>query len=158
MKMVSYPPFIVFFDTIAVILFLLIMNQDQRVTIEPPEKNLFTGADIVYKKNNRYYRLSGGEYKPKKEEGDFVYFLDCKPRFSECREAKKYSPESYILLPDIIYNDIAKLTVLVFGTKTCTSVKYSITEAGQLDYRKLQKDNPCINKLPGFNERVKNIN
>lgn len=156
MKMVSYPPFIVFFDTIAVILFLLIMNQDQRVTIELPENKLFTGAEIIYKKNSHYFRLSGGEYKPKKKEDNFIYFLECKPRFFECRESKKNNIESFILLPDIVYNDIAKLTLLAFGTKICTSVKYVITEMGQIDYHRLQKDNPCLNKLTGFSDLVSN--
>ena len=159
MKMVSYPPFIVFFDTIAVILFLLIMNQHQRLIIEIKGNSLFTDAEIIYKKNNRYLRTSGEEYKPKKGEGDFYYFMDCEQRIFECREAfaRYKTKDVYILLPEPVYNDIAKLTVLAFGTKICTGVKYSIAKMGQIDYQQLQKDNPCLHRMPGFDERVKKM-
>ena len=158
MKPVSYPPFIVFFDTIAVFLFFLILNQNKQIVIEPPEKSLFTGAEIIYKQEGHYFRLTGGEYQPSPSDGDFIYFLDCKNRLFECQQAKsEHGNDVYILLPQMVYNDIAKLTVLAFGSQACTNIKYYISVEGGLDYVKIKKRNPCLNKIPGFKERVEKV-
>jgi hypothetical protein len=156
MKIVSYPPFIVFFDTIAVILFFLILNQNQHITIEITEKKLFKDALIVYKQDRYYYKTTGEEYIRDKEEDDFYYFLDCDKRIFECNAAiSKYkTTDVFIVLPDKVYNDISKLTTLAFGKKVCASIKYHIAKTGQIDYLQLQKDNPCLNKLNGFNDLV----
>ena len=120
-----------------------------------PQK-LFTGAEIIYQKDKHYYKLSGSEYKPKQEE-DFVFFLDCERRFFECKEAiMRYGEKVYILLPSAVYSDVAKLTFQAFKDKICSHARYSINESGQLDYQKMQIENPCLNKIPGFEARVHN--
>lgn len=156
-RSVSYPPFIVFFDTIAVFLFLLVLNQDRRLEIEIPQNRLFYGAEIIYKKDSNYYNISGGLFIPSQLNMDAAYLLDCKQQL-ECREAKIKHGNNvalYILLPKPIYREIAELTVAAFGTKACAGLKYTINESGVLDYTEIQKNNPCLNKLSGFNKRVK---
>ncbi len=55
MNRISYPPFIVFFDSLAVFLFLLMMNQNESITTELPKDELFFGAEIVVKKNGDFF-------------------------------------------------------------------------------------------------------
>lgn len=156
MRIVSYPPFIVFFDTIAVILFFLILNQNKTIDIQLIENRLFDGAELIYKKHEHYHRLSGEIYERKQFESEFYYLLECKARILECKNAmhKYKTKDVFILLPDSTYNDISELTFLALEKKVCSKIKYSIAATGRIDYVKLQKDNPCLSKLSGFNELV----
>lgn len=60
MRRLSYPPFVVFFDTIAVFLFILILNQNE----EPIKIKILTNkvengiGYIVYKDGDTFKRLS----------------------------------------------------------------------------------------------------
>jgi hypothetical protein len=154
MKIVSYPPFIVFFDTIAVFLFFLILNQNKAVDIVLPPV-LWNDAELFYEKDNHYFPVGGGnEYKGKNME----LLLDCGKQIQCIQAKRRYGDNVYILLPEEVFDKISKLTMMAFETESCSSVKYTVNKNKKLDYKTIQQDNDCLNKIAGFTKMIQNNN
>jgi hypothetical protein len=153
MKRLSYPPFIVFFDTIAILLFILILNQNKTIEITIPSDKIVSGAIVLYKNNNVFRNASDNSLFEAKE---YSLPLACEQQI-ECQEArKKYGGgvNAYILLPDEVFNKIGKISILAFSKASCTSVEYVINKDGELDLKKLAEQNECLNEIYGFKEMV----
>jgi hypothetical protein len=150
MKITSYPPMIILLDMLFVFLFILVLNEKKIINIHIPDDKLFKGGKIVYfDPNTKTYKDSqGAEY-----QFSSIYNLlldECKEQ-EECKEAKeKFGDGIRILLPKNLFDEMAKINMLAFGTKSCSKLDFFVKEDGFLDYKKTIEQNPCLEKISGF--------
>jgi hypothetical protein len=150
MKIASYPPMIILLDMLFVFLFILVLNEKKVISIDIPKYKLFKDAKIVYfnAKIEKYCDLRGIEYP-----FDSIYnlLLDECSKQKECIEAKKqFGERVYILLPKDIFDEISKISMLAFGTKSCSKLQFVINKDGVLNYTEIIKSNTCLEKISGF--------
>ena len=151
MRSISYPPFIVFFDTLAVILFVLILNQSAETTFILPETDnsgyIFDHAKLIYKSNDRYYFEDGNLFQP--EKGESILSIPCEEHLAcQTLALKKSVHDVFVLIPDNIYSDGAKLALTAINNG-CSGFKVFISRSGLIDKKKTFVENPCMKNAPG---------
>ena len=150
MKVTSYPPMIILLDMLFVFLFILVLNEKKIIDIHIPKDKLFLGAEIVYfnEKTKSYFSPNGVEY-----QFDSIYnlLLDKCNEQRECLEVKQeFGKRVFILLPKTLFEEMAKINMLAFGTNSCTKLDFFVKKNGFLDYKKVIEKNSCLEKINGF--------
>lgn len=158
MRAISYPPFIVFFDTVAVFLFLLILNQSAGAEfVLPPSGNgerIFEGAQIVYRRDNNFFFEEDGKRVPI-EEMDAMYFVPCK-EFAACRRVStRYTNTGvYVFIPEGLHAAGAKFAMVAVNNG-CSSIQIYIAETGEIDRERTYQKNACVQKIANIEHWVK---
>lgn len=157
MKVPAYPPFIVFFDTIAIFLFVLILNQSSGFEFVLPEEGgnskLFLGARMVYEKDGNYWFDDTNTRFPV-EDVDVYTMVNCDVNLS-CQNARHRRRVSriYILIPESLHSEGGKISMLV-SKNGCSSLKLYISMEGTVDRRKTYAFNPCLKNINGVDKWV----
>lgn len=148
-KQLSHPPLVILLDILFIFLFILILDSSKNLQIHIPDDKLFKGAEIIFQKNTHYYHAnSGKKYSP----SNFELLQPCDTQ-QECNAAyHQYGEKIYILIPDDIFNGIARLTTAIVLNPECNANKttYFINQDGTLDYKKILDENPCLAHMPNF--------
>lgn len=154
MKRVSYPPMIIFLDVLFVFLFLLILNNNKSaIEIELPSGKLIDNTKIIYKLKDKYYTLDNQEYIPSSNR-DFIYTDECPNTIDQCRYAHhKHGKDVFIVYSQQLQSQISNLSILALGNNTCKQIKFIIKEEGILDGKKMLKENNCLRKIKGYEEK-----
>jgi len=156
-RVISYPPVVILLDILFVFLFVLILSvSKENIKITIPKDKLFDEAKILVMQNNQYYEyqidtkeLTLFEFKHR-----FNKFLECENQ-KECLEAKnKFGQDKdfIILLPQHLFENISKVSMIAFSDKSCKELYFNIQENGSLDRDELLKENECLNNIEGFKE------
>jgi hypothetical protein len=149
MRTSSYPPFVVFFDTVAILLFILILNQNKGISFKIPEEQLFQGARLVYLVDDELRYVDSGTqvdtFTP-----DVLYMAPCTAQF-ECVAAGRSleSKDIKILFPDALTSEISKITTLAIKSG-CSGFTPVVAEVGSLDREATLRENPCMSTIPGL--------
>lgn len=157
MRSISYPPFIVFFDTIAVILFVLILNQTAGAEFVLPKSNgskeIFRNAELVYKRVDKLYYENGSVFQAEKY--DSIYLAPCDAYFA-CRRLASWKGASdvYVVVPDDVYSEGAKLVMTTIN-HGCSGLRVFISRDGSVDRKKTYAENPCMGNVPGVDRWLK---
>lgn len=146
----SYPPFIVFFDAVAIILFMLLLNQNQGITVDPPERFSLRDAE--------YARFSSGQVlvstqtlQPIKQ--DMPIAIPCGGSVL-CGGITSESGEMMVL-PDRVNVELAK--VIYWATQNgCKKLNVVLRSSGQVDRVKTAEENSCVKKIAGYEVWIKN--
>jgi len=159
-RALSYPPIVILLDVLFVYLFILILNiSSENIQIEYPKDKVFINAKVLTLKGKQYYEYDVHTKQLIKfyaQSGEnFHRFLECEEQ-KECVEAKEVfrNQEFVILLPNKLLNDISKISMLAFGSKSCNKLKFDITDEGILDREELFK-NKCLDSIDGIKEKYK---
>ncbi len=152
MRLLPSPPLIILLDVLFVFLFILILDNKTPIEIIPPPQGLF-GAKILYKNNDIWYYEENNTAYEKKI--DYAYLLDCENR-KECAVTQyKYGKDNvYILLPDSVYSELSKLSILALKTTSCKSIKIYIADDGSLNYKKTLDDSPCLLEILDIKDKL----
>lgn len=145
---------IILLDMLFVFLFILVLNEKKVIDIDIPKDKLFSGAEIVYfnTETQSYFGVNGVEY-----QFDSIYnlLLDKCNEQRECVEAKqKFGEQVFILLPKNLFEEMAKINMLAFGTNACTKLNFFVKEEGTLNYKKTLEENSCLEKISGFKSEI----
>jgi hypothetical protein len=149
MKVSSYPPFVVFFDTVAILLFILILNQNKGISFRIPEEQLFQGARLVYSVGEELRYVDTGTtvdtFTP-----DVLYMAQCSEQ-SECVAASRSlgSKEVKILFPDSLTSEISKISTLAIKSG-CAGFTPVVGKVGTLDREATLRENSCMSTIPGL--------
>lgn len=156
MKLISYPPLIIFLDLLFVFLFLFILNTDKVVEVSLPEGRLIDGAKIVlYDKNLQdYFSLDNKRYVEK--ESSYTYLEECNALIIECQKAMKINKNAFIIYPKKLQKEISDIVFLSLGTGSCKKLNLLVKENGELDYKENLSLNKCLKNLHGFEDFVRN--
>jgi len=153
MKKISYPPLIILLDVLFVFLFILILNSSSKVIkIIPPSDKLFENGKILIwnEQIKKYY--SYPDKTPFRFDTKFTQLLKCKNQ-KECLDIKatlSSDEKAYILLPDKLFNEISKLSLVAFDEKSCKNLVFHIGNNGKLNKEELISSNSCLLKINGF--------
>lgn len=147
----SHPPLIILLDLLFVLVFILIMDSDDGITITIPEKKLFDNAILVYRSGSSEFIINkqdGSVGNEPLEAADFYYYQRCDDQCSSYNV--DYKDKMYIYFPNDLFNDISKLTFLAADTSfNCKNIQFDITQKGEIDLDLLFSNNPCLNRIPG---------
>lgn len=157
MRAPSYPPFVVFFDTIAMFLFVLILNQGGAITLELPEDRLIVEAKVIYQDENTLLMHDASSGAVIDLSSKDVYFVESCGEQRECIAARNRSSnrEYSMLLPDTLTIEMSKITTLAMRTRACSSFVGVVMPSGRLDRDKTLVRNPCLLKLQGIDSWIK---
>jgi len=158
MRVPAYPPFIVFFDTIAIFLFVLILNQSSGFEFVLPKKSthpyIFSGARIVYEKNgNLWFDDSGQRFVA--EDIDVYSMVDCdhQPLCATARRNRGTS-KVHVLIPESLHSEGGKISMVV-SKLGCSSLKVHISPRGTVDREATFASNACMKKINGVENWVR---
>lgn len=139
----------VFFDTVAILLFILILNQSKGISFRIPEEELFLGARLVYSLGDELRYVDTGApvdtFTP-----DVLYMAQCSGQF-ECVAASKLlrSKDIKILFPDSLTSEISKISTLAIKSG-CAGFTPVVGKVGSVDREATLRENPCMSKIPGL--------
>lgn len=151
MRAISYPPFIVFFDTIALILFVLILNQTAGASFVLPSADdgyrVFKNAELLYKKDGLMYYEDGSPYNIQR--AGFITLITC-TKHKSCRmlAQSKRADSIYVLVPDYLYAEGAKLVMTAIN-QGCSGLNVYIALNGQIDRNVTYEKNVCLQNVNG---------
>ena len=151
MKRLSYPPMIVFLDVLFVFLFLLILNNNNKVIdIKLPPGDLFDGAKIVYKKFDTYYTLDKKEYIFDRA---FTHIGKCSSDITECKKnSLQYGEDVFIVYPSKLQESISNLSLIALANQTCKNIEFIVNKEGKLEYEEMFNLNPCLGKIKNYKD------
>ena len=148
---ISSPPLIILLDLLFLLVFILILNENNQISIELPKYRLFDGSILTYDVNGIKYIINQKTKNIEKKyypQSQFEYFKKCQ---QQCREYKKLDRNDlYIIFPNRLFNEISKITYIASHTKyNCKNLKFKIKDNGKIDYKKLL-ENICLSKIKGI--------
>lgn len=149
MKINSYPPFIVFFDTVVILLFTLMLNQNKDITFEIPKEDIFHGAQLVFENENQLYYVQNGAVVDTTT-SDIFYMAPCKEQ-KKCIDASKKIPigSVKILFPDTLTVEISKISTLSIKSG-CSGFISIIGNNGKIDRHATFNKNSCMSSISGI--------
>lgn len=134
MKISSYPPFIVFFDTLAIILFFLLIRQESSVDVRMQGVELPPGFSIV---------LEGDPGHVQRESDDVEILLPCN-QLPQCRTRQPGNTQ--VKLPLSLVNEIGRLKLLS-ASKKCGKIVVYVDPDGRIDRQITVDHNPCLREI-----------
>ena len=152
-KVSTSPPIIILLDLLFVIIFILVINLDNGVTINIPHDKIFNNATLVYRSGNNVNfivnKTNGRLSEDLFQSTGFSYYQKCT---TQCEHYDVlYKDRLYIYFPDSLFNTISKLTYLATNTSyNCGNLQFDINQNGSIDKRSLFEENACLQKIPGF--------
>ena len=148
MRASSYPPFVVFFDTVAVLLFILILNQSKGVEFRIPADRLFDGGEIVVSEGEELKYFKSGEVVDV-DTPEVTYSLPCAQQ-QECLYALAQHPAKrlFVLLPSKLIGELS-LTATMAAKSGCPGFVGIVGINGTLDRQATLTANTCMNSIPG---------
>lgn len=153
-KTSSYPPFVVFFDTVAILLFILILNQSKGVDFILPEDRLFQGARLIYFVDGEWHFVDTKEAVDTTAV-DVIYMSPCEKQL-ECIAVSNGMKSSSIniIFPDHLTTEISRISTLAikFG---CSGFVSIIGKNGTVDREATFKRNSCMKTIPGVSAWVR---
>ena len=150
MKKLSLPPFIIFLDLLFMFLFIFILTEKKVIQIKTIGNKIPKGTEIVYydKYFKGYYTLNNHIYAKDRK---YTYYGECDNNIVKCQRVKeKYGKKVFIAYPKEIQDEIANFGLITLGTSICSKMIFVIKEDGNLDYRKMVEENPCIKKVSHY--------
>ena len=156
MRAPSYPPFVVFFDTVVIFMVLLLLNQKSGVTLEFPQDKLIQGARVVELDKNTDAVLDLFTGNSLTINSNYIYFHEPCGSQEECMHAKQRFSEKKlaILIGEKTTEEVSKITSLSMRNGVCTSLSISISSSGAIDRRKTVANNPCLKRITGVDAWV----
>jgi hypothetical protein len=137
MRVHTYPPFIVFFDTLAVLLFYLLVRQSSPINIEIPGSELPAGFEAVTSSNE-----SADESLV-----DLELKLPCQD-VQQCAVLFGDKSEEFMLrLPQKLVDEIARLK-LISSESGCGKLNIVIGADGRIDRLKTIEKSDCLSSIP----------
>ena len=156
-KKSSFPPVTVLIDLLFILLIIVLINEDE-TKIEIPKYTIFKNAILVYDDGHLKYEMNQHTKEPKKllVLNRNIKYVYNKPCTTQCIDyANKYQGKLHIYFPDILFDNISKLTFIATDTSyNCKNIKFTITKEGTIDLEKL-KENKCLEKIEGLKELLK---
>lgn len=134
MRVSSYPPFIVFFDTLAIIIFFLLIRQESSVDVRIQGTELPPGFNIVLEDEFGHAR---------RDSDDVEILLPC-DQLPQCRTRQPGKPQ--VKLPLGLVNEIGRLKLLS-ASKKCGKIVVFVDPVGHIDRRITVDHNPCLHEI-----------
>lgn len=148
MKINSYPPFIVFFDTVIILLFILILNQNKDINFKIPDDKLFSGAAIVTIVDGAFYSIDERKLIDTKKM-DVFFTLPCTTQIECVRARETYYKNVYIFFPDKLTVEASKISTLALRSG-CSGFIAVVGDNGFIDRKKTREENPCMSSISGI--------
>ncbi len=141
MRISSYPPFIVFFDTLAIIIFFLLIRQESGVQIEIQGDELPPGFSIIQANTTE---------RDRQHSDDVEILLSCSELY-QCPEAQPGGAQ--VKLPLSLVNEIGQLKLLSASMK-CGEIDVIVSPDGHINRQMTANRNQCIRGIAKIKEWV----
>lgn len=146
---ISYPPFVVFFDSLIAILFVMAINQSGGYNVIVPEDSQLDWELVLSTPQGYYLNGSNASFRPTES----TFLVPCSGK-RECSTSPFTGHDMYMVMPKRIFADIS--AIVFYATQVgCKSANFYITTTGQLDAKKTLDENPCLREINNISELLR---